>query len=565
MAQLRQSNMNTKNWRINIILLFLFFFSAAIMGRLFYIQIIKHNYYLALAKGQQGFLEEVTAPRGEVFFINKTQQLAINKDQYLAFISPKNIENQEEVAEKLAEIFDLDKDLILEKIKKDTLYELIKNRLTQEEIENFKQLNLIGAYLQKNPGRYYPQDFFAAHIIGFLGGSKQGQYGIEGYYNNLLKGEERLQETKKSPWGFSLFQENFSPIEKGEDIILTIDYNIQFKAEKLLEQAKENLNIESGTIIVMDPNTGKIFALANWPSFNPNKYSEIEDFEIFQNSAIQKLFEPGSVIKPFTMAASLNEGKITPNSVYIDEGKVIIKDRTIYNYEEKIWGEVTMTEVLEKSINTGAVFAENQIKHNVFLDYLEKFGFFDLTNIDLQGEICSKNKELKKGYEINFATASFGQGIEMTPIQLIRGFSSIANGGKMINPYLAENKSQSQIFKQVISKKTSSQLTAMLVSVVENGFAKNAQIPGYYIAGKTGTAQVSWGSLGIRKEGYSDKTIQSFIGFAPAFDPQFLILVKLDNPETKTAGYSAMPCFQKLAKYIIDYWQIPPDYDNIEN
>ena len=222
-----------------------------------------------------------------------------------------------------------------------------------------------------------------------------------------------------------------------------------------------------------------------------------------------------------------------------------------------------MTNVLEKSINTGAVFAETQLGEALFLNYIEKFGFFEKTGIDLP-EIYSENRVIKNGREINFATASFGQGIEMTPMQLARAYCAIANGGKLIKPYLAEkilengtllNEIEPEISSSIISSKTSRQLTAMLVSVVENGFAKSAKIPGYYIAGKTGTAQVAEGGV------YSpDKSIQTFVGFAPAFDPKFLILIKLDNPETKTAEYSAVPIFHALSEYIIHYWQIPPDY-----
>ncbi len=331
-------------------------------------------------------------------------------------------------------------------------------------------------------------------------------------------------------------------------------------AEKLLEKAKENLYIESGEIVVIDPNLGKILALADFPNFNPNEYSEVTNFEIFKNSSIHKVFEPGSVFKPITMAAALDQGKITPQTTYTDEGQVQIGNYTIYNYDKRVWGERTMTEVLEKSINTGAIFAERQLGHNLFLEYLERFGFFEPTGIDLQGEIFSQNKEFKKGYEINFATASFGQGFEITSLQLVRAFSAIANGGKLINPHLINDNSlvAKKDERQIISKNTSSQITMMLVSTVENGFAKKAKIPGYYVAGKTGTAQIPYEN----KRGYHpDKTIQSFIGFAPAFDPQFLILVKLYNPNTKTAEYSAVPIFRELAKYIIDYWQISPDYE----
>ena len=297
------------------------------------------------------------------------------------------------------------------------------------------------------------------------------------------------------------------------------------------------------------------------PDFSPNNYSEIRDVEIFQNPLTQKIFEPGSVFKPITMAGALNEQKLTPQTTYLDTGEVKIGGWKITNYDNRIWGQKTMTEVLEMSINTGAVFAEKQLGHQSFLEYVEKFGFFEKTGIDLQGEVFSENKEFKKGYEINFATASFGQGIEITPIQLARAFSAIANGGKLVTPYILEGKPPQNSETQVISQSTASQLTAMLVSVIENGFSKKAKIEGYFIAGKTGTSQMPWPALGVQRSGYSSKTWQSFIGFAPAFNPEFLILVKLDNPQRRTAEYSAMPIFRDLAKYIIDYWEIPPDYE----
>jgi len=228
-----------------------------------------------------------------------------------------------------------------------------------------------------------------------------------------------------------------------------------------------------------------------------------------------------------------------------------------------------MTEVLERSINTGAVYAENQLGHSNFLRYLDSFGFFDPTGIDLEGEVYSSNKTFKQGYEINFATASFGQGIEITPMHLVRAFTAIANQGEMIKPYIVDKiitgdkiiETKAEKTEKVISPKTASQVTAMLVSVLENGYSKAARIPGYYVAGKTGTAQIPYSALGVNKKGYSDKTWQSFIGFAPALDPRFLVLVKLDNPATGTAEYSALPIFRELTKYILDYYKIPPDYE----
>jgi cell division protein FtsI (penicillin-binding protein 3)/stage V sporulation protein D (sporulation-specific penicillin-binding protein) len=308
--------------------------------------------------------------------------------------------------------------------------------------------------------------------------------------------------------------------------------------------------------------------MANFPNFNPNQYSKEKDLEVFQNSTIQKIFECGSVFKPITMAIALNEGKITPDTTFKDEGFVKVGVETIYNFDKtKKYGIQTMTQVLEKSLNTGAVFVSQLINHNTFLEYLDRFGFNEKTGIDLQGEVLPQNQGLKNGREINFATASFGQGIEMTPLQLIRAFSVIANGGDLIKPYIVEKivsnqneevKTQPKIVKGVISKQTVSQLTTMLISAVKNGVAKRAGVSGYYIAGKTGTAQVPYED---KKGYYPDRTIQSFAGFGPALNPRFVILVKLDNIKSKSSSETAAPLFSKLAQYILNYWQIPPDYE----
>jgi cell division protein FtsI/penicillin-binding protein 2 len=485
----------------------------------------------------------------------------------LVYVSPDEIKNPEETSGVLAGILNLDKNSILEKIKKDSFYELIKKKITKEELAGLKEANLPGVYLGQESGRYYPFGVFASQVVGFLGGNGKGQYGIEGYYDDILQGKEKNQELEKGPGGYLTSKESFS-FEKGADIVLTLDYNIQFMAEKLLQQAKGNLDIKEGEIIVIDPNSGKILALANFPSFNPNQYSEVSDLEMFQNSSIQKVFEPGSVFKPFTMASALDQGEITPRTTYVDKGFVEVGGHVISNYDGHVWGERTMNEVLERSINTGAVFAEQQLDHSVFLDYIKRFGIFEPTEIDLQGEVCSPNKEFKTGHEINFATASFGQGIEMTSLQLVRAMSVIANGGKLVKPYIVDKISENGKITQtqpqiqnpsVIQKSTASQVALMMVNVVEQGYGKEARIPGYYVAGKTGTAQVAWSALKIDKRGYSGKTIQSFVGFAPALDPQFLILVKLYDPKAKTAEYSAAPIFKELAKYIIDLRQIPPE------
>jgi cell division protein FtsI/penicillin-binding protein 2 len=533
-----QTSNGVRNLRLNLTFFLILFFAAAILGRLFFIQVLQNDFYKALAQGLFSSSNESQTKRGEIF-LKDGEPLAINKDFTLVFASPPEILDAKVAAETLSEILHLDKDFILEKLKVNSLYSPIKNKLTQEEIDSLKNLKLPGIYLTEERLRYYPQESLASQVVGFLGAQGSGQYGLEEYYDEILKGSS-----------------------EGGDLTVTIDYDIQFMAEKLLEGAKENLSIEEGQIIVMDPNSGKILALANFPNFNPNQYQEYATdgfLEIFKNGVTQETFEPGSVFKPITFAAALEEGRITPQTTYIDKGKVQIDGRTIYNYGSRVYGVQTMTNVLEKSINTGAVFVQSQLPHHVFLDYIEKFGIFEPTGIDLPEppEVYYANEEFKKGYEINFATASFGQGIQMTPMQLARAYCVIANGGKLVTPYLVENGLVDVKPQQtVISQKTASQLTAMLVSVVENGFGKAAKIPGYYIAGKTGTAQVAEGGK------YStEKTIQTFAGFFPAFNPQFLILIKLNNPRAKTAEYSATPIFHDLAEYIIHYYQIPPDYE----
>ena len=551
-----------KRWRSYFVFCLIIILGGIVAGKLFFFQVLRYEEYRAFAQGQHKLYTTLKGARGEIFF-QTGEIMGTNVKEVSVFVSPHKMENREQTAEQLSRIIGLEKNEIAEKIEEEDSYTEIAAGITKEAKELLEKEELSGVYLNTFMSRRYPQEGLAAHVAGFFGGEGAGQYGIEGYYDDILEGRESFYENGGS---FSL-QQDFS---RGSDIHLTLDYNIQFMAEKLLEEAREDLNIEGGTIIVMNPHSGKIMALANVPGYNPNDYSEYEDYDLFQNSATQKLFEPGSIFKPITMASALDAGKITPQTTYVDEGIIEIGGRTVYNYDQRVYGKKTMTEVLENSINTGAVFAERVLGHANFLEYIERFGFFEPTSIDLQGEEFSENKEFKKGYEINFATASFGQGIEITPIQMIRAFSAIANGGKLVKPrlvsYFAEGGKKKEIEgespRQVVSSKTASQLTAMLVSVVENGFAKKAKVPGYYVAGKTGTAQISWSSLGINKKGYSGKTWQSFIGFAPAFDPKFVILVKLDNPESKTAEYSAVPLFQKLAKYIINYLEIPTDYQS---
>ena len=523
-----------------------------IITKLFFLQIKNGQYYEALALGQQISFEEVDGERGKIFFSNG-EILAETKKKILAYITPDKIEDQERVVE----IFGEDIIPLLEE------GQVFKKEIVEDSITDLREVK--GISIDRIMTRSYPQKETASHVIGFTNEEGQGQYGIEGYFNDELKGETGLFSKTKSPFGFltSFFKED-NDSEKGIDIYLTLDQNIQYFSEKLLKEAKEKWDFKRAQIIVMDPKTGQIIALANYPCFDSNDFSK-ESFDVFINASIQELFEPGSIFKPITMAAGLEEGLVEPETEYIDKGVIEVGGPPIYNFEKRVWGKQTMTDVLEESINTGVVFVQDKLGADKFLEYLERFGFFEKTGIELQGEVSSQNDNLKQGYKRDIAVASFGQGIEMTSLQFLKAFSAISNGGMLIKPFIVdkivslkgEKITEIKEIRRVLSERTSSKITAMLVSVIRNGAGRRAQIPGYYIAGKTGTAQVP-----LKSGGYSEyETIQSFIGYFPALDPKALILVRLDDPKgVIAASYSAVPIFKDLTKHIIDLWQIPPSY-----
>jgi len=562
-----------KQWRAIVCLSFMGIAALILGSRLFYLQVFQHKLYQAQALGQQSGFKEVRGTRGEIFFENSKENhgasgygdiksAAINKDKWLLSAMPKKIEDKDSVADLLSAIINEPKESIVSKLEKTDSYTVIKKELSDQEVKALKDLAIIGVSLEGAPGRYYPQDTIASQVIGFVGGQASGQYGLEGYYEDIVKGKIGIKEEKR---GFDLIGSEQSMNLDGSNLHLTIDYNIQFQAELLLQEEQKKNDIDSGQIIVLKPDSGRVLAMANFPSFNLNQYSKETRLDIFQNSAIQKLFEPGSVFKPFTMAMALQEEKVTPQTTFVDTGSVKIGPDTISNFNHEVYGKQNMSGVLEKSINTGAVFLASLIPHQTFSRYIDALGITQKTGIDLQGEAYSKNENLKRGSAFGFATAAFGQGIEMTPIQLATAFSVFANGGRLVKPYVVEKIARGQdeqktkpvVFDPVISPETASQVTSMLINVIDHGYGDGAKIPGYYLAGKTGTAQVPFEN---KKGYYPDRTIQSFIGFGPALKPQFLILVKLDNPKVSKSALSAVPVFKKLAQYIINYWQIPPDY-----
>ena len=549
-------------WRIRLLMAGVALLAIVIIGRLAYLQIINQGFYKALAQGQQNLSSLAKGERGQIFAKDKQgtlYTLASSRKIPFIFVSPVEIEDKKQAAQQLSSLLSIPESKIAEKMNEEgSLYELIQKDVSSEQADLVAKAKIKGIYVGEDAVRFYPQGSFAAHVLGFTNQEGKGQYGIEEYYNSFLEGKEGISTTNSNPGGYLFSSQD--TVQDGSDVILTLDYRIQAQAEALLKKAVADLEAQEGSIVVMDPATGRILAMASAPSFDPNEFGSVPGgLERFQNPVIEKLFEPGSIFKPLTMAGAIEKGKVTPDTTYEDKGILERGGETIRNYDNRSYGVQTMRQVLEFSINTGAVFAEEQLGHQNFMDFIKRFGIFEQTGIDLAGEIYSVNQELQKGHVISFATAAFGQGIDMTPLQILKAFSAIANKGMMVNPTMTESHSKQPV--RVLSEETAATITSMLVSVVEDGFGKRARIEGYHIAGKTGTAQVSYSALGVPKAGYSDRTIQSFIGYAPAFNPRFMIIVEINNPETRTAEYSAIPVFHDLAKYIIDYYQIPPDFE----
>lgn len=559
--------------RIYILFLLISLFAFLIIFRLYNLQILSLDYYRGLSEGQHSIFSNLIPERGEIFLKDKDGDypVAVNKSTKLAFAVPREINDSRNVAEVLSKTLGLDEAELKEKLgKKDDMYEVLKHRLSEEEIVNLNNLKLDGVHLSDESFRYYPGGELASQVLGFVGWRGEtfgGRYGVENYFDKELIGQEgKLFQNKDNagrwiPTG----KKELTSAQNGDDLVLTIDRIIQYQTEKILKSAVEKFEADRGAIIVMDPPTGKILALASYPYFDPNNYQS-EDLEKFRNIAVSDAYESGSVFKTFTLASAIDDGKISPETTYTDTGAVKEAGYTMRNSDLKAYGLQTMTQVLEKSLNTGVIYAEKLLGNANFSDYVERFGFGEVTGIDLPGEGAGNIANLKnKKADINFFTASFGQGISVTPIQLISAYNAIANGGTLMKPQIVDRIIHSdgsveevapQEVRKVISQSTANQVSQMLESVVLVGHGKRAGVPGYKVGGKTGTAQVA----SAEKKGYEEgKNIGSFAGFAPLDNPQFTILVRMDDPKAvEWAESSAAPTFGELMKFLLDYKNIKP-------
>lgn len=561
--------------RITIVFVAGFLVFAALLGRLFILQIVEHDTYVALAKTQQ-YAREYTAPeRGMIFARDKNGilfPLALRTDEKNLIAIPRRIDDPEKIADFLSGEFNYDKNPLLQKLsKKDDPYEIVEKDIDERAAEKINAAGFEGLVFETAEGRWYPQDTLAAHVLGFArkeDGVYAGQYGVERMYDFYLGGGGGFFENVGSASGnffVALGRRIAFPSRAGGDIVLTIDPNIQSKAEEILEGIETRWGMEAGSVLVMDPKTGRILALAARPVFNPNEFFTEEDFSVFLNPLVEARYELGSVMKPLTMAAALEEGVVKPETTYYDAGEVSIGNYTIRNFDGKAYHTQTMSEVLEKSLNTGMVHVARLLGQEKHLKYLKAFQLDKRTGIDLPGEVAGVLSHLESRRPIDFATASFGQGIAVTPIRFVTAFGALAHDGKMMRPYIVEKKIDSsgnesvtepEVVARVLSPETAEAITKMLVSVVRNGFEYHADVDGYFIAGKTGTAQIPKSDA----RGYSDDVIHTFIGYGPAFNPKFLIYFQINKPEgNRFAANTLSPAFHDLAEYILNYYEIPPD------
>lgn len=560
--------------RIRALFFLIMLFAIAITVKLFLLQVSSYGYYKALADNEHSIFKNLVPTRGEIYINDDggTYPVAVNKDTEMAYAVPKEISDPVGEAQTLAPILGVDEQDLAKRLgKPNDMYEVLAHRLSSDQVNKIDALGLDGIHLEDEAYRFYPADQLASNVLGFVGwrgNNFGGRYGIEAYYNTELAGKIGQLKANRDSGGAWIYggEQEVTDAQNGDSLVLTLDHSIQYEAEKILESAINKYQADQGTIIVMRPQTGQILAMASYPNFDPNNYQAVTDMRDFRNLAVSGAYEPGSIFKMITMAAGINAGKITPNTTYVDSGVVNIDGYAIKNALRKAYGLQTMTQVLDMSLNTGAIFAEQQQGNANFLEYVKKFGFGEPTGIDLPDEDPGDISTLDNlNTDINFYTASFGQGITVTPIQIATAYNAIANGGVLMKPEIVQEiihpdgstqKIQPDAERRVVSQNTANEVGGMLRDVVVNGEGKMANVPGYLVVGKTGTAQVA----SRDSRGYAQgEEIGSFAGFAPLNNPQYTLLVRIDNPKNvEWAESSAAPTWGEMMKFLMDYGNIPP-------
>lgn len=542
--------------------------SALVSWRLYDVGIRQHERYVRIAAEQEAGAVN-TLVRGSIYLTDGSGNdylVATNQRYATLVVTPRAVsrERASELAEWLTLIIGGDRDALMAELTSDsTGTRTLARRLTEEQQRAIDELDDSALAVIAEVDRSYPAGTLAADIIGFLGygsAGRAGQYGVEAYYEDALTGTTEVSAVP-GRWWDRLAASDDVPQSRPHDLVLTIDKNIQAYAQEVLGNVLRQYRAASGTLIVQEPASGRLLAVADSPSFDPNTYGTAPISSFLDGALLA--FEPGSSFKPVTMAGGLENQVVTPESAFDDDGDVVVDGYTIKNFNEQHFGRVTMTTVLEKSINTGIMYVATLLGPDAFRSAVVTSGFGQPTGIDLPNEAAGTIDNLYSGRKINMLTASFGQGITVTPLQLVNFYSAIANGGRLMRPYVVEEerdgetvvrRSEPEVIGTPMRETTAAKLRTMLVSVVDKGFDK-ARIARYDVAGKTGTAQIAGPEGGYLENEYN----HTFVGFAPASDPRFTILLRMERPRGITfAADSLSPAFRDMALFLLNYYTIPP-------
>lgn len=564
-------------WRVQILFFAFLAVVLLILGRLFYWQVIFGENLKAAAEGQYTSVAQLPAARGKILTAEGFV-LVGNKEAYLLAANPAQVVDPEAVAGKLTPILaqegDDQKELftqLFQRLSQEGLFWVaLAHKITPQQKTAIETLAIEGLLFENEPARYYPEASIAAHLLGFVGqdaaGREQGYFGLEGYYDLELRGRSGVLSQEKDASGLPILigGSDGQPPQDGKDLHLSLDRAIQFMVEEKLDQGLTRYGAKAGSVVIMEPETGKVQALAARAAYHPGEFGRY-DRELYRNPVVAEAYEPGSTFKVLVLAAALEEKAVTPET----KCDACAGPRRIGQYLIRTWNndyhpEATVTEIIQYSDNVGMVFVSEKLGTEKLVAYLKAFGLGEKTGIDLEDEASPSLRPLEDWGEIDRATASFGQGVALTPIQMVRAVTAIANQGKLVKPAVVEKITdkgkevilEPEMVRQVISPATARVVTELLVNAVEKGEARWAAPKGYRIAGKTGTSQIP-----VAGHYDEEKTIVSFVGFAPANNPRFVMLVTLNEPTSSPWGSeTAAPLWFDIARELFLYLGVKPQF-----
>lgn len=546
--------------------------AGVLVLRLFFLQIVDTSDMEAKNLSQVQVDRKLQSPRGTIYDRHGSP-LAMSVVTKSLYADPQMLKkNPEDIAELVAPYVSISKEAIVENLKEDTAFvwldrmmEPDKSKAVEKIIEDEK---LEGLNFVEESKRYYPNGNLAAQVLGFVGTEDKGLDGLEMVLDDELKGgltKEVVATDRKGNAIFGSVLAQYLP-DKGKSVTLTIDATVQFIAERALEQAMVDIKPAHASVIVMDPKTGEILAMANRPTYDPNHYDKGKEQD-FKNIAVTNLYEPGSTFKPIIASAALASGKWTVDTVYNDTGSIMASGHVMQNWNGEGYGKVRLLEILKFSINTGMARLGLTTGPEILSEYVHKYGFGQPTGIELPGEGEGLLFNPEEMADIDTASMSIGQGIAVTPLQMVRAFGAIANGGILMKPHIVKaynnpdgtvaSETQTESQGQAIPENVASTIVDILEKEVSEGGGNKAMVEGYHFGGKTGTAQ----KLNTEYGGYLDgRYIASFIGFGPVEDPKFVVLVAIDDPSNGSiyGGQIAAPVFKDIMSQLVRYYQISP-------